>query len=128
MTEEKARDILWELVTEHRNMFSETFIEAISQGLLSLEKQIPKKVKRMYEWRTGEDLSYKSEPRPVKKGLDGKDDDEDWIIAHGNWVDLCPTCERVLIKRVTDKNGSTPYVYNSTSRCLCGQLLDRESE
>lgn len=121
MTEEKARDILWELVTEHRNMFSETFIEAISQGLLSLEKQIPKKVKRMYEWRTDKDLSYKCEPRPT-------DNDEDWMIAHGNWVDLCPTCERVLVKRVTDKNGSTPYIYNSTSRCMCGQLLDRESE
>lgn len=72
--------------------------EAIALAISALEKQIPKK--------------------PIRKDKNGEFD--------GNWTKVCPTCGRVLVKRITTPEESRPIIYNNANVCLCGQALDRD--
>ena len=46
----------------------------------------------------------------------------------GNWKMVCPLCGVALMRRVTNEEGSTPYYYNITKHCDCGQAIDWKSE
>ena len=81
-------EVEWEYPMEYAIAF-ETAIEA-------LEKQIPKKPKR------------------VDKNS----------VFDGNWKKICPCCGVTLIKRITTENESYPVHYNMTKHCNCGQALD----
>jgi len=100
MTNEAAHAILENLqriYTQYSELYSEDLIEANELAILALEKQIPKK------------------PRRIDK----------LNMIHGNWIDVCPTCGRKLVERVTTEHESYPVQYNMTNVCECGQKLDR---
>ena len=103
MTNEAAHVILENLqriYTQYRELYSEDLIEANGLAILALEKQIPKK--------------------PQRKITD--------YSCPGNWVDVCPTCGRKLVERVTTEDKSYPIQYNMTNYCRCGQKLDRSQK
>ena len=70
--------------------------KAISMAIEALEKQIPKKPKRV-------DKNY---------------------VFDGNWKKICPCCGITLMERITTKDESYPVHYNMTKHCKCGQALD----
>ena len=74
--------------------------DAFNLAISALEKQIPKKPKRIDKNATFD----------------------------GNWKKVCPTCGRVLVKRITTPEGSYPRIYNHTPHCICGQAIDWEEE
>ena len=65
-------------------------------AIVALEKQIPKKPKRV-------DKNY---------------------VFDGNWKKICPCCGTTLMERITTKDESYPVHYNMTKHCKCGQALD----
>ena len=71
-------------------------IKAYSVAIEALEKQIPKKPKR------------------VDKNS----------VFDGNWKMICPRCGATLMKRITTEYESRPVHYNMTKHCNCGQALD----
>ena len=81
-------EVEWEYPLDYSVAF-ETAIEA-------LEKQIPKKPKR------------------VDKNS----------VFDGNWKMICPCCGATLMKRITTEDESRPVHYNMTKHCKCGQALD----
>lgn len=68
----------------------------ISTAISALEKQIPKKPKR------------------INKNS----------VFDGNWKMICPCCGAMLVERITTENTSYPIQYNMTKHCNCGQALD----
>ena len=74
--------------------------QAMSAAVNALEKQIPKKPIRIDKNRTFD----------------------------GNWKMICPTCEKVLMERITTPQESYPIFYNRSECCLCGQALDWSEE
>ena len=69
---------------------------ALDMAIEALEKQIPKKPKRI-------DKNY---------------------VFDGNWKKICPCCGITLMERITTKDESYPVHYNMTKHCKCGQTLD----
>ena len=76
---------------EHRE-----WVEQIETAISALEKQIPKKPKR------------------INKNS----------VFDGNWKMICPRCGVTLVERITTENTSYPIQYNMTKHCECGQSLD----
>lgn len=74
--------------------------EAMQMAISALEKQIPKKPKRIDKNATFD----------------------------GNWKKVCPACGRVLVERITTPEESYPRHYNYTPHCICGQAIDWEEE
>lgn len=74
--------------------------EALAIAISALEKQIPKKPKRIDKNATFD----------------------------GNWKKVCPACGRVLVERITTPEESYPRLYNYTPHCICGQAIDWEEE
>lgn len=70
--------------------------EWLEEAKKALEKQIPKKPKRV-------DKNY---------------------VFDGNWKKICPCCGVTLMERITTKDESYPVHYNMTKHCKCGQALD----
>lgn len=70
--------------------------QALDMAIEALEKQIPKKPKRV-------DKNY---------------------VFDGNWKKICPCCGTTLMERITTKDESYPIHYNMTKHCKCGQALD----
>lgn len=70
--------------------------EALNMAVDALEKQVPKKPKRIDKNKTFD----------------------------GNWTKVCPTCGKVLVERVTTKDSSIPHYYWYSLHCECGQRLD----
>ena len=73
---------------------------AMELAVDALEKQIPKKPKRV-----------------------NKND-----IFDGNWRKICPTCGKVLMERITTNVESYPRHYNMSGFCWCGQAIDWGTE
>lgn len=73
---------------------------AFDMAISALEKQIPKK--------------------PIWKNKNDKFD--------GNWIQICPTCGRVLVEHITTPEKSRPIIYNMSDVCLCGQQICWENE
>lgn len=73
---------------------------AIAVAISVLEKQIPKKPKRIDKNATFD----------------------------GNWKKVCPACGRTLMERITTPEESYPEIYNHTPHCICGQAIDWEEE
>lgn len=65
-------------------------------AIFAIEKQIPKKPKRIDKNKTFD----------------------------GNWTNVCPTCGKVLAERITTEDLSIPHLYCYSSYCKCGQRLD----
>lgn len=125
MSNERAHDILQDFqkfMSEHSNLFSDEVIDATNLAVLALEKQIPVKPVRRYKRQSNGGATFWS---LVPEDTTGLSDTEELIVL-GNWMDTCPNCDRLLCERVTDEHSSTPYQYNMTNRCLCGQALIRE--
>lgn len=70
--------------------------QALDMAIEALEKQIPKKPKRV-------DKNY---------------------VFDGNWKKICPCCGITLMEHITTKDESYPVHYNMTKHCKCGQALD----
>ena len=71
--------------------------EALGVALKALEKQMPKKPKRIV----------------TCKEIDG------------NFQEVCPSCGWVMFERVTTENASQPIVYRILKFCQsCGQRID----
>lgn len=70
--------------------------EALDMAISALEKQIPKKPKRIDKNATFD----------------------------GNWKKVCPACGRTLMERITTPEESYPEIYNHTPHCICGQAID----
>lgn len=94
MTYEEAIEIL----QEERNyaQFPKYVKEALEIAISVIEKQIPKKPKR------------------INKNS----------IFDGNWKMICPCCGAMLIECITTETQSYPIQYNMTEHCMCGQALD----
>lgn len=94
MTYEEAIEIL----QKERNyaQFPKYVKEALEIAISAIEKQIPKKPKR------------------INKNS----------IFDGNWKMICPCCGAMLIERITTETQSYPIQYNMTEHCMCGQALD----
>ena len=75
-------------------------LDAHRLAITALEKQIPKKPKRIDKNATFD----------------------------GNWKKVCPECGRVLVERITTPEESYPRIYNHTPHCICGQAIDWEEE
>lgn len=73
---------------------------AVALAISALEKQIPKKPKRIDKNATFD----------------------------GNWKKVCPACGRVLVERITTPEESYPRIYNCTPHCMCGQAIDWKEE
>lgn len=71
-------------------------IECHNIAIAALEKQLPKKPKR------------------VNKNS----------VFDGNWKMICPCCGTTLVERITTKDTSYPIQHNMTKHCNCGQALD----
>ena len=82
------------------NVTCELIQEVIDMAISALEKQIPKKPKRIDKNATFD----------------------------GNWKKVCPACGRVLVERITTPEESYPRTYNHTPHCICGQAIDWEEE
>lgn len=74
--------------------------EALQMAISALEKQIPKKPKRIDKNATFD----------------------------GNWKKVCPACGRVLVERITTPEESYPRIYNFSPHCICGQAIKWEEE
>lgn len=100
MTYEVAHNILEDMqrmYTQYRNLYPSDLIEANGLAILALEKQIPKKPRRI-----------------IKE-----------YLRPGNWTDVCPNCGAKLVTRTTTEDQSDVTQYNMTNFCECGQRLDR---
>lgn len=75
---------------------AEQLAEAFDLAISALEKQVPKKPKRIDKNATFD----------------------------GNWKKVCPACGRVLVERITTPEKSYPRLYNHTPHCICGQAID----
>lgn len=86
-----------EILQEERDyaQFPSYVKEAIKIAISALEKQIPKKPKR------------------INKNS----------IFDGNWKMICPCCGATLVERITTETQSYPIQYNMTEHCMCGQAL-----
>ena len=93
MTESEAINFLKN--NEERNPASR-YIRVKQLSISALEKQIPKKPKRVNK----------------KSAFDG------------NWKMICPCCGATLVERITTEDTSYPIQYNMTKHCTCGQALD----
>lgn len=71
-------------------------VEALQMAIKALEKQIPKKPKR------------------INKNS----------VFDGDWKMICPCCSVTLMERITTEDKSYPVHYNVTKHCWCGQVLD----
>lgn len=69
---------------------------AFEMAISALEKQMPKKPKR------------------INKNS----------VFDGNWKMTCPCCGITLVERITTEDESYPIYYNTTKHCMCGQVLD----
>ena len=97
---EALRDLL-DTTREYPHLDGMTmFGDAIDLAISALEKQIPKKPKRIDKNATFD----------------------------GNWKKVCPACGRTLIERITTPEESYPRHYNYTPHCICGQAIDWEEE
>ena len=95
MTNEEAKEILHDVRVETFYRYPK-MNEALSLAISALEKQIPKKPKR------------------VDKNS----------VFDGNWKKICPYCGTILVERITTEDTSYPVHYNMTKHCNCGQALD----
>jgi uncharacterized protein with PIN domain len=100
MTNEEAIGVLKNVAWLGTDKKVEEVERAIYIAVDALQKQIPKKPKRV-----------------------NKND-----IFDGNWRKICPTCGRVLMERITTNVESYPRHYNMSGFCWCGQAIDWGTE
>ena len=96
MTAEEAIKTIQVAVAEVEWNYPLDYSIAFETAIEALEKQIPKKPKR------------------VDKNS----------VFDGNWKMICPCCGATLMKRITTEDESRPVHYNMTKHCKCGQALD----
>lgn len=96
MTNEEAISTIKIAMAEIEWYYPMKYAEAFEAAISALEKQIPKKPKRV-------DKNY---------------------VFDGNWKKICPCCGTMLMERITTKDESYPVHYNMTKHCKCGQALD----
>ena len=97
----QMRDSEWiTVVGQVTAIYTDEAKEAFNMAISALEKQIPKKPKRIDKNATFD----------------------------GNWKKVCPACGRVLVERITTPEESYPRIYNHTPHCICGQAIDWEEE
>ena len=96
MTAEEAIKTIQVAVAEVELEYPLDYSIAFETAIEALEKQIPKKPKR------------------VDKNS----------VFDGNWKMICPCCGAMLMKRITTEYESRPVHYNMTKHCKCGQALD----
>lgn len=96
MTNEEAIKTIEVAIAEVEWNYPMDYAIAFETAIAALEKQIPKKPKR------------------VNKNS----------VFDGNWKKICPCCGAVLIERITTEDKSYPVQYNMTKHCWCGQALD----
>ena len=96
MTAEEAIKTIQVVIAEVEWEYPLDYSIAFETAIEALEKQIPKKPKR------------------VDKNS----------VFDGNWKMICPCCGATLMKRITTEDESRPVHYNMTKHCKCGQALD----
>lgn len=96
MTPQEAINIIEDVTWQDNGRHYGKIAPARELAISALEKQIPKKPKR------------------VNKNS----------VFDGNWKMICPCCGAVLIERITTEDTSYPIQYNMTKHCTCGQALD----
>lgn len=96
MTPQEAINIIEDVTWQDNGRHYGKIAPARELAISALEKQIPKKPKR------------------VNKNS----------VFDGNWKMICPCCGAVLIERITTEDTSYPIQYNMTKHCMCGQALD----
>ena len=96
MTKEEAIETIKIAIAEVEWNYPMDYAVAFEMAISAIEKQIPKKPKRINKNSVFDD----------------------------NWKKICPCCGAVLIERITTENTSHPIHYNMTMHCKCGQALD----
>lgn len=96
MTAEEAIKTIQAAIAEVEWEYPMNYSVAFETAIDALEKQIPKKPKR------------------VDKNS----------VFDGNWKKICPCCGATLMERITTEDESRPVHYNMTKHCKCGQALD----
>ena len=96
MTPQEAINIIEDVTWQDNGRHYGKIALARELAISALEKQIPKKPKR------------------VNKNS----------AFDGNWKMICPCCGATLVERITTEDTSYPIQYNMTKHCTCGQALD----
>ena len=96
ITPQEVINIIEDVTWQDNGRHNGKIVPAREIAISALEKQIPKKPKR------------------VNKNS----------VFDGNWKKICPCCGAVLIERITTEDKSYPIQYNMTNHCKCGQTLD----
>lgn len=96
MTNEEAIKTIKLAVAEVEWNYPMDYAVAFEMAISALEKQMPKKPKR------------------INKNS----------VFDGNWKMICPRCGAKLIERITTETESYPVEYNTTKHCWCGQVID----
>ena len=96
MIAKKALELLNDVEFSEKYQGVQEYAEMLIVCKEALEKQIPKKPKR------------------VDKNS----------VFDGNWKMICPCCGATLTERITTECESRPVHYNMTKHCKCGQALD----
>ena len=96
MTNEEAIKTIEIAIAEVEWNYPMDYAVAFEMAISALEKQMPKKPKR------------------INKNS----------VFDGNWKMICPCCGTTLLERITTEDKSSPVSYNTTEHCMCGQVLD----